>query len=192
MFSLIIILILVLFVPFFSKTVEANLEVFLFLMGVAAVLVSHVLDSTLLIKVVNDPLKITFAVLIAGFLFKWFQTPIKKIILGLSKAMPLRLFLALTVITLGLVSSVITAIIAAIVLVTIVSVLHLDRKSEVRLVVLACYSIGLGAVLTPIGEPLSTIATSKLNEDFFYLLQLIGPERYSRGYYIRVTCRNPH
>ena len=57
MFSLIIILTLVLFVPFFSKTVERNLEVFLFLMGVAAVLVSHVLDSTLLIKVLNDPFK---------------------------------------------------------------------------------------------------------------------------------------
>ena len=85
MFSLIIILILVLFVPFLSKTVERNLEVFLFLMGVATVLVSHVLDSTLLIKVLNDPLKITFAVLIAGLLFKWFQTPIEKSILGLSR-----------------------------------------------------------------------------------------------------------
>ena len=42
--------------------------------------------------------------------------------------------------------------------------------------ILACYSIGMGAVLTPIGEPLSTIATSKLNEDFFYLLQLIGAD----------------
>ena len=31
-------------------------------------------------------------------------------------------------------------------------------------------------MLTPIGEPLSTIATSKLNEDFFFLLRLIGPE----------------
>jgi predicted cation transporter len=176
MVGLIIVLVLVLFVPFVSKTVERNLEVFLFLMGIVTVFISHVFDSMLLIKVVNDPLKITFAVLIAGFLFKWFQTPIQKVILGLSKAMPLRLFLSLTVITLGLISSVITAIIAAIVLVTIVSVLRLDRKSEVRFVVLACYSIGLGAVLTPIGEPLSTIATSKLNEDFFYLLQLIGPE----------------
>ena len=59
---------------------------------------------------------------------------------------------------------------------TVVSVLRLDSKSEVRLVILACYSIGMGAVLTPIGEPLSTIATSKLNEDFFYLLQLIGAD----------------
>jgi len=29
-------------------------------------------------------------------------------------------------------------------------------------------------VLTPVGEPLSTIAVSKLNEDFFYLLGLLG------------------
>ena len=176
MVSLIIILALVLFVPFFSKTVERNLEIFLFLMGVFAVLVSQVYDSNLLIKAFTDPFKITVAVLIAGLLFKWFQKPIEKSIIGLSKAMPLRLFLYLIVITLGLISSVITAIIAAIVLVTIVSVLHLDRKSEIRFVVIACYSIGLGAVLTPIGEPLSTIATSKLNEDFFFLLRLIGPD----------------
>ncbi|HEY9576515.1 MAG TPA: DUF1646 family protein, partial [Pseudobacillus sp.] len=77
---------------------------------------------------------------------------------------------------LGLLSSVITAIIAALILVLIVSALKLDRQSEVRLVVLACFSIGLGASLTPIGEPLSTIAISKLGEDFFYLLRLIGPE----------------
>src|SRR5699024_4084736 len=81
---------------------------------------------------------------------------------------------ALVVIVVGLISSVITAIIAAIVLVLIVSVLKLDRKSEIRLVILACFSIGMGAVLTPIGEPLSTITVSKLNADFFYLLKLLG------------------
>src|SRR5699024_10833960 len=45
---------------------------------------------------------------------------------------------------------------------------------EIRLVVLACFAIGLGAVLTPIGEPLSTIVVSKLHADFFYLLRLVG------------------
>ena len=59
--------------------------------------------------------------------------------------MPFRLFLALVVIVLGIISSIITAIIAAIVLVAVVSVLRLDRKSEIRLVVLACFSIGMGA-----------------------------------------------
>ncbi|MBS4218738.1 DUF1646 family protein [Bacillus sp. FJAT-49711] len=172
--GLTIILILVLFLPFTVKKVEHNLEAFLFVMGLAAAFISHVMDGKLFMKALEDPIHITLAVLIAGLLFKWLQTPIEKSILGISKAIPFRLFVALTVIFLGLISSIITAIIAAIVLVVIVSVLKLDRKSELRLVVLACFSIGLGAALTPIGEPLSTIAISKLNEDFFYLLQLIG------------------
>src|SRR5699024_8207014 len=70
--------------------------------------------------------------------------------------------------------SVITAIIAAIVLVAVVGVLKMDRKSEIRLVILACFAIGMGAALTPIGEPLSTIVVSKLNEEFFYLLKMLG------------------
>lgn len=172
--GLTIILILVLFLPFTVKKVEHNLEAFLFVMGLAAAFISHVLDAKLFMKALEDPIHITLAVLIAGLLFKWLQTPVEKSILGVSKAIPFRLFIALTVILLGLISSVITAIIAAIVLVVIVSVLKLDRQSELRLVVLACFSIGLGAALTPIGEPLSTIAISKLNEDFFYLLELIG------------------
>ncbi|MFJ7935882.1 DUF1646 family protein [Sporosarcina sp. NPDC096371] len=174
--GLTIILVLVLFMPFTVKIAERNLEVFLFIMGIAAVVVSKVLDKELIMKALEDPLHITLAVIIAGILFRWFQKPIETGILGMSKAMPLRLFLALVVIILGLISSVITAIIAAIVLVAVVSVLRLDRKSEIRLVILTCYSIGLGAVLTPIGEPLSTIATSKLNQDFFYLFRLLGAD----------------
>jgi len=57
--------------------------------------------------------------------------------------------------------------------------LRLPRTLELRLVVIACFSIGLGAVLTPLGEPLSTIAVSKLADepyhaDFFFLLRLLG------------------
>jgi predicted cation transporter len=171
-----IILILVLFLPFSVKIVERTLEVFLFIMGISAVLVSQVLDLALIVKALEDPIHITLAVIIAGLLFRWLQKPFEKSISGMSKAIPFRLFLALIVIVLGILSSVITAIIAAIVLVAIVGVLRLDRQSEIRLVIIACYSIGLGAVLTPIGEPLSTIATSKLDADFFYLLRLIGPD----------------
>ncbi|MGE8080142.1 DUF1646 family protein [Peribacillus loiseleuriae] len=174
--GLLIILLLVLFLPFFVKGIEENLEVFLFIMGFLAAIVGGVFDKNLLIKALEDPIKITIAVLVAGLLFKWLKTPLEKGILEISRAMPFRLFIALIVIILGLISSVITAIIAALILVLIVSVLTLDRQSEVRLVVLACFSIGLGAALTPIGEPLSTIAISKLGEDFFYLLRLIGPE----------------
>lgn len=174
--GLTIILILVLFLPFTVKQVEQNLEAFLFIMGLFAAFISGVLNVDLWMKALKDPIHITLAVLIAGLLFKWFQSPIEKSIFFLGRIIPARLFFALIVISLGLISSIITAIIAALVLVVMVSVLRLNRQSELRLVILACFSIGLGAALTPIGEPLSTIATSKLDEHFFYLLGLIGAD----------------
>lgn len=171
--GLTIILILVLFLPF-TKIVERNLEVFLFIMGILSAAVSQVLNRDLINEALVHPINITLAVLVAGLLFKWFQGTIKKGVLGISKAIPYRLFIALLVIILGLISSLITAIIAAIILVSVVSVLEMDKKSEIRLVVLACFAIGMGAALTPIGEPLSTIVVNKLDEDFMYLFQLIG------------------
>lgn len=174
--GLTIILILVLFLPFTVKIIERNLELFLFIMGLFAVMVSRVLDSNLIIQAIEDPIIIALAVILAGLLFRWLRGPFQKGVLFMSNAIPFRLFIALNVIVLGILSSIITAIVAAIVLVSIVGVLRLDRKSEIRLVIIACYSIGLGAVLTPIGEPLSTIVTSNIDADFFYLLRLIGPD----------------
>ncbi|WP_018661327.1 DUF1646 family protein [Heyndrickxia acidiproducens] len=174
--GLLIILALVLFLPFSVPVVEHNLEVFLFFMGWIAAIAGGVLDKPLVEKALEDPVKITFAVLIAGLLFRWLEKPLEKVISGISRSLPFPLLAALIIIILGLLSSIVTAIIAALILVVVVSVLKLDRKAEVQLVVLSCFSIGLGAALTPIGEPLSTLAISKLNEDFFYLLRLIGPE----------------
>jgi predicted cation transporter len=79
---------------------------------------------------------------------------------------------------LGLLSSIISAIIAALLLVELIAVLPLHRRAEVRLAVIACFSIGLGAALTPLGEPLSTIVVSKLggapyNAGFLYLAKLL-------------------
>jgi len=172
--GLIVILLLVLFLPFTVKKVEHNLEIFLFVMGIAAVFTSGVFDWHLVVHALEEPVMITIAVLVAGLLFKWLAGPLEKGVTALTRVMPVRLFLALVVVILGFLSSVITAMIAALVLVEIVSVLRLDRRSELTAVVLACFSIGLGAVLTPIGEPLSTIAVSKMNGDFFYLLRLMG------------------
>lgn len=174
--GLTIVLILVLLLPFSMKVVEKNLEFFLFAMGICAALFAGVLTGPLFAQIVQAPIFITLAVFTAGLLFRWLQSPIEKLILQMSQVIPFRLFLALTVLFLGLASSIITAIIAAIVLVTVTSVLRMDRKSEVRFVILACFSIGMGAALTPIGEPLSTIATQKLGAHFFFLLQLIGPD----------------
>jgi predicted cation transporter len=172
--ELLLICLMVLFLPLLSRFVESNLEIFLFAMGLLAAVISGVLSFPLFIESAKDPVLISVAVLLAGLLLKWLQSTFEKIILKICNRLPARLFIGLAVILLGLLSSVITAIIAALVLVVICNALQMNRKSQVLFVVLSCFSIGLGAALTPIGEPLSTIAIAKLNEEFFYLLRLIG------------------
>lgn len=174
--ELLLICLLVLLLPLTFKFVEENLELFLFAMGLLASVISGALNTSLFIQSTLDPINISIAVLISGLLLKWFQTPIKNIITSICRKLSIRIFVGLAVIILGLLSSLITAIIAALVLVVIANTLYLDRKSEVLFVVLSCFSIGLGAALTPIGEPLSTIAISKLGQDFFFLLKLLGLE----------------
>lgn len=174
--ALLIILLFVLILPFTVKTVERNLEIFILIMGLLSALVSGTFNLTLLFQGISDPLFITLAVFMAGLLFKWGKTPLQRSLTSISSALPQPLFLALVVLILSLISSIITAIIAALVLVSIVSLIRLDRESEIRFTILACFGIGVGAVLTPVGEPLATIATSKLNQDFDYLFHLVGKD----------------
>ncbi len=176
MIVLILIFLLVLFLPLLSGVVERNLEVFLFIMGLIAATLSGALNRDLFVEASLDPIKISVAVFGAGLLFKWFQRPLERGITGMNRVIPYRVFIALSVIFMGLISSVITAIIAALVLVVIVQALKMDHTSRIRYVVISCFAIGLGAALTPIGEPLSTIVVSKLDKNFFFLIDLIGPQ----------------
>jgi len=181
---LIVIIFLVLFLPFFVHKVENNLEVFLFFMGLLSILSSCLFKKIevsphTFIKAAEEPLKITLAVLISGWLFRRYREKITSFIVNLEEKIGPHIFATLFVFILGLLSSVITAIIASIVLVEVISALKLHRDFERKLTVLTCYSIGLGAALTPVGEPLSTIAVSKLrgepyHADFFFLLRHLG------------------
>lgn len=175
-YGLLAIMLLVFILPFVIKKVEEELEIFLFVMGVAAVFITQQWSLHLVQEALIEPIKITAAVFAAGMIFRFMQKPIAHNINRIEKAMGLKLFVFLLVVLLGLLSSVITAIVAALVLVEIVGHLKLDRKSEIRMVIIACFSIGFGAALTPIGEPLSTIAIAKLkgpphNADFWFLMK---------------------
>ena len=174
-----LIVLAVLIIPFFVRRVEHNLEAFLFVMGVGAAFVSRVLDATLIHEALVEPLKITAAVLVAGVVFKVTRHHIRASIQMVVDRLHFGVFMFLMVFLLGLLSSVITAIIASLVLVEIISGLRMDRRHEVFYVVVACFSIGLGAALTPIGEPLTTILVAKLKSNpevnFFWPLKLLGP-----------------
>jgi predicted cation transporter len=174
--GLVVILVLVLVLPFALRPVEENLEPFLFVMGVAATLVSRTLNAHLVLHALREPLMITAAVLVAGLLFKLLEKQVQAVVDGAVNRLSLPLFGGLVVLILGLLSSIITAIIASLVLVEIANQLPVGRKGQVPFVVVACLGVGLGAVLTPVGEPLSTIATSKMGQGFWYLARLLGAD----------------
>ncbi|NLF80395.1 MAG: DUF1646 family protein [Clostridia bacterium] len=169
-----IILLAVLVLPFSIRKVEENLEAFLFLMGLASVAVSKSMSWGLIMEALREPLAITLAVFIAGALFyllrKKFSLWMERIYEKISPAVAVLII----IIVLGLLSSVITAIVASVILVELIYLLPLQRRHKIVVCVLACFSIGMGAALTPIGEPLATIAVARLDADFFYLLNLIG------------------
>ena len=87
--------------------------------------------------------------------------------------------MAVVIFVLGMASSLITAIIASLFLVEIANLMPMERSDKIKMVIIACFAIGLGAVLTPLGEPLSTIAVTKLqgppyNASFWYLADQLG------------------
>jgi len=188
-----VIFFIVLLGPFLIKKIEHNLEVFLFSMGILAVTVNSLFlnvssDSVasaeetlplwslhLIEKALVDPIEISLAVLFAGLVFHYGRGHIRTLMEKILARIPLKIVVFSVIVVLGLLSSVITAIIAALLLVEIVSALRFDRKTMVNLTIISCFAIGLGAALTPIGEPLSTIVIkTKMNESFFYLVDLLG------------------
>jgi predicted cation transporter len=192
--GLLAILVIVLVLPMVSKRVEENLEPFFLAMGItgfALILWAGIVpDVKTAWKIVETaartpvsiaglPIGITQVVLIAGLFFYFYRERIKQWLEALMGRVGLPSFIFILVLVLGLSSSVISVIVAAVILSEVLAFLPIPRQLKARLAVIACYALGLGAALTPIGEPLSTIAVSKLSgppyyAGFTFLLDLLG------------------
>ncbi len=195
---LVCIFVIVLVFPFRIKKIEENLEIFLFLCGIAALSVASfaslhgetfgwtpaiILEAftapVMITTIAGIPIGIVQIVLIMGLVICFAHKRIHAAIQAMVSRVPLGIIVFFLICGLGLVSSIISAILAAIILVEIVCSLPLGRQEKIGITVISCFSIGLGAALTPLGEPLSTIAISKLSGDpyhagFGFLLGLLG------------------
>jgi predicted cation transporter len=174
-----LIFVVVLIGPFLNKKIEANLEAFLFIMGVLSASLSNAWSAEVIREGFMAPINITLAVLGAGVLFHYLRKYIDHAMRRILVTVPLKAIVCAAIIVLGLLSSIISAIIAALLLVELITVLPLHRRAEVNLTIIACFAIGLGAALTPLGEPLSTIVVSKLSgapyhATFYYLFGLLA------------------
>ena len=192
------IFVVVLVLPFKVKKIEENLEVFLFVCGIAALsvasfaimhgetfgwtttIIHEALTAPIMITTVAGiPIGIVQIVLIMGVFIYCAHTQIHAAIQTMVNRVPLFVIVFFLICGLGIISSIISAILAAIILVEIVCALPLGRQEKIGVTVISCFSIGFGAALTPLGEPLSTIAISKLSGDpyhagFGFLLDLLG------------------
>ncbi len=193
-----IIFIAVLVLPFKVRAIERNLEIFLFVSGVLALTFSGFIPVTdehtgwsweILTEALTTPLNITniygiplgivqIVLLVGIVIYIWYRQ-IELAIYDLVKKFPLPGIIFGLILILGLISSVISAILASILLVEIICALPLGRDSKIDITVVACFSIGLGAALTPLGEPLSTIVIGKLSgapyyAGFDFLLRILG------------------
>jgi predicted cation transporter len=173
--GLVIIALLVLILPFLVKWCEHNLELFFLIMGILAVSVStlfghNLWNGQLIIEALKAPVMIGSlpigifqVVLIFGLLIHFFNKPFYRAVDSLVTKISVRFFVFLLIVILGIISSVISVIVSAVVLSEIAAALPVDRGDRIKVVVAACFAVGLGAVLTPLGEPMSTILIQRLS-----------------------------
>jgi len=173
--ALLLILLAVLIGPVLVNRVEQNIEVFFLVAGALTAALAGQWSKELLRAALTEPLPLTIAVLVFGAVVRMLRPTFDREVERLVKRVSPRWIYFGLIIGLGLLASVITAVIAALILVEAIALLKLDRESETAVVVLACFAIGLGAALTPVGEPLSTLAIAALHADFWYLARLLGP-----------------
>lgn len=173
--SALVILILLLFGPLAISWIEHNIEFYCLGLGILATVLSAGFSRELLRRALHEPFAISVSVILAALIFRWTGRWLDRGFEWLRKRIARPLLSASAVFAIAMLSSVITAIVAALVLVEVIGMLHLGRDRSVRVTVAGCFAIGMGTALTPLGGPLSTLAADALHLGFFGLFSLLGP-----------------
>lgn len=162
--------------PLALRWVESHLELFLLGVGAAAVTVSGGWSVDFLYETLNYPVNVAFIVLIVSVIFNNYSRYIFRVLFAFFKKLEPRYSFAVLIFLLGMTSSLVSVTVSALILAEVLKVVNLERTATVRITVFACYAIGLGAVLTPLAEPLGLSINNALSgpphyADFFFLLK---------------------
>jgi predicted cation transporter len=184
--GLVVITLIVLILPFVVKRVGEHLEPFFLIMGIIAVSVSGLWSWELVkdalkapVMIGSLPIGIFQVVLIFGLLIYYFNKPFANGIISLAGKLGPPVFIFLFIVLLGLFSSIVSVIVTACILAEVIAALPFSKSDRIKMTVITCFAVGLGAGLTPLGEPLSTILVSKLagapyHAGFLFPLQKFG------------------
>ena len=177
----IVILVLLLFGPLALHLIERNIEVYALALGILATLFAGGFEPEVVKQAVTEPILISVAVIAAGLVFGWTRDSFERLFAKLRRRIPRAILAGAAILVLAALSSLITAIVAALVLVEIARLLHLERSAQANVTIAGCFAIGLGAALTPIGEPLSTLAAHALGARVFRIVLPACAVRNSRN-----------
>ena len=165
-----------LFMPLTVRWVESHLEIFLLVVGITAVTVSGKWSFELIRKTLASPVHVSFIVVVVSVIFNNYSRYIFRVLFAFFRALEPCYSFALLILLLGMTSSLVSVTVSALILAEVLKVVNLERDSSIQITVFACYAIGLGAVLTPLAEPMGLVINSALsgpphNADFFFLLR---------------------
>jgi predicted cation transporter len=170
-----LLVLVVLLGPILLRPVERNLELFFLIVGILTAAAMGQFSPALVRSALSEPVALSAAVLVFGVVFRFLRNHLDHLFAGAIRIFGERcLCFGLTIIA-GLFAGFITVVIAALVFVEAISLLRLDRKTEVAATVCGCFAIGIGGGLTPLGMPASTLVLAALHADFWYLARLLGP-----------------
>ena len=161
--------------PLIFAPLEHNLEPYCLVLGILAVATGQQWDWDLLRRASLDALPLTLTVLAAGLLFGALRPILDRCFAALRRMLPRPFLTGLAVLILGLLSSLITAVVAALMLVEGAVLMGLGPSERTRIAVLGSFAIGMGSALTPIGGPLASLAASAMNLNFTGLFSLLWP-----------------
>jgi predicted cation transporter len=174
LWPMLLVLLLLLLGPVTIRAIEHNLELFMLAIGILAGALSGTLRADVMRSALSQPSVIAIAVLLAGVIFRETREALDRAFVAMRSRMRRPLLTALTIFVLAMLSSLITSIIAALVLAEIIGMLNLHEGPREKVVVAGCFAIGLGSALTPAGGPVSTLAAHALDLGFFGLFALLA------------------
>ncbi len=165
-----------LILPLTVRWVESHLELFLLLVGTVAVTISGGWSGQLVRHTLSSPVYVSFIVVVVSVIFNNYSRYIFRILFAFFRALEPRYSFALLILVLGMSSSLVSVTVSALVLAEVLKVVNLEHNTMVKITVFACYAIGLGAVLTPLAEPMGLVINQALSgpphhADFFFLLR---------------------
>jgi predicted cation transporter len=171
----ILIIVVVLLGPVFIGPVERNTEIFFLVIGALTAAAMGQFDSALLRGALTEPLSFTAAVLVFGAAFRFLADYVDELFDAVIRILDPRILYFGLAIILGFLAPLITPVVSALVFVEAISMLRCERSSEIVATVFACFAIGFGAGLSPLGLPGIAVVLRSLNADFWYLTHLLGP-----------------